>query len=465
MASRQQALRIVRNSPAMLRKAEIPGLDDERFGQYFHGPDGLFSSCALDRGIISAVERPIAGLADLLPVYATTNASPLYGTLTAHNKENIERPDGPCDPSPSGNWSACTLSSSFGRFSSDTEVYEIDRMILDATRGDTRDFRLLVDSLLGASALSPSGINESDMLNMIVQATMVSSAINLEDDFINNVFMGDPANNTAGGGYKEFRGLDLQINTGILDAETGDPCPALDSIVGNWDYTDVCGVAGADATLDIGATVVDITGYNLYRTLQAIEYQLHMRSRHQRSGNVEHVIAVRPQLWQWMSSCLPCQWETEHCTVAGGGSETIFVDGARQFNEQLRLQSEMKLRINGRWYPVVEDEGIRELNNTTTPGELAAGQYASHLYFIPLSIRNGTTPVTFVEHLDYSKITREFQGNAPLDFINWTDDGRFAWVGEQTKFCWQLTGKVEPRLILRTPQLAAKLLNIRYTDF
>jgi hypothetical protein len=44
-----------------------------------------------------------------------------------------------------------------------------------------------------------------------------------------------------------------------------------------------------------------------------------------------------------------------------------------------------------------------------------------------------------------------------------TDGGRYIWhVPPPNNFCVQLRAWIEPRLILRTPHLAARLQNVRY---
>ena len=63
------------------------------------------------------------------------------------------------------------------------------------------------------------------------------------------------------------------------------------------------------------------------------------------------------------------------------------------------MRREMQLTVNGRTYDVVTDTGIFEHNNINN-GNLAAGEYASSIYFIPLQIV-GNIPATFMEYVDY----------------------------------------------------------------
>jgi hypothetical protein len=108
---------------------------------------------------------------------------------------------------------------------------------------------------------------------------------------------------------------------------------------------------------------------------------------------------------------------------------------------------------------VIIDDGIFEFN-VTNNGNCLAGQYASSVYFVPLSI-DGGFPVTYFEYVDYRQTSKE------TAFLNgketfWTDDGRFMWAYEGINFCYKLKLKIEPRIVLRTPQLAGRIDHVKY---
>src|SRR3990167_8485018 len=50
------------------------------------------------------------------------------------------------------------------------------------------------------------------------------------------VYTGNPTNSSAGGGYKEFPGLDLLISTTKVDALTNQACPSLRSTIMDFGY-------------------------------------------------------------------------------------------------------------------------------------------------------------------------------------------------------------------------------------
>ena len=101
-------------------------------------------------------------------------------------------------------------------------------------------------------------------------------------------------------------------------------------------------------------------------------------------------------------------------------------------------------------------------NNNIVGGYLLPGEYASSIYFVPLTI-TGSFPVTYMEYLDYRMAQPDMAllpGHVP-EF--WSDDGVFMWAYEGIKYCFKLTARTEQRVVLRTPQLAGKLQHVKYT--
>ena len=73
-------------------------------------------------------------------------------------------------------------------------------------------------------------------------------------------------------------------------------------------------------------------------------------------------------------------------------------------------------------------------------------------------------PVTYLEYLDYRAAQPDISLlPAGMPEFWWTDNGLWSWAYEGNKWCFKLNLKTEPRIVLRTPQLAGKIQNIRYT--
>jgi len=119
------------------------------------------------------------------------------------------------------------------------------------------------------------------------------------------------------------------------------------------------------------------------------------------------------------------------------------------------MRNGMYIDINGNRYTVITDTGILE---STVAG---SGEYTSSLYFLPLTI-NQSFPVTYREYLDYRAAGPDLallRGTQSF----WTDTGIYGWsITDEKGWCYQLHLRTEQRIILRTPQLAGKIQNIKY---
>ena len=69
---------------------------------------------------------------------------------------------------------------------------------------------------------------------------------------------------------------------------------------------------------------------------------------------------------------------------------------------------------------------------------------------------------TFIQHKDYRQAQREIVAAHSTD-VMWSDAGRFLWTVERIKWCYTLSAKIEPRIVLKVPQLAGRLNHVKYT--
>jgi len=404
------------------------------------GGGGIFSTPGLEPDVISAYVSPQPGLMSLLEWYPSVFDQPRFGTITGFTGETGANPTNPCDNPPHAYMKGCNLTAQFGRLSRATNTIEFDKVMRELHAGITTEL-MLRGRLLGLGNISPAGLSEPDVLNIYTMAEMVTVGALLERLLTNHLWQGNPANNTAGGGYMEFPGLTRQVATGQLDADTGTACPALDSDVKDFNYQDVCG------------TTPDIVNY-----LSTLEFYLRYNAQNMGLMPVRWAIAMRPDLWQVLSECYPCAYNTNRCSNAVvGGSVTI--DGREMTLERDRMRQSMTIDINGYTYPVVTDIGIPEQTNIED-GNVPAGCYASSIFMIPLSIV-GNFPVTYMEHVNYQAGARDvslLQGKE----VFWTDRGRYSWALDSQLWCYELVAKIEPRVVLRTPQLAGRIDHVGY---
>lgn len=404
-------------------------------------PHGIFSTPGLENEVINMHVAPM-GLGKDIPVFGSRITDPRYGLLTGYTTEVGSRPVMPCDDAPKGYVKSGTLTAQFGRIAHQTQTIEIDALFEQA-RGANTNLQLM-GSVLGMGSISPN-ISQADMLNLVVKSEMVGVAVQFERDLSKILWAGTPANNTAGGGHKEFPGLDSQIATGQVDAETGIAIPAADSYIENFAYNRIDG-----------------TTRDIVEDLSMMEYYLFNLANRTGMAPTTWKIAMRPELWFELSSIYPCRYLTNRCTNSSGTAVvTINDDTAVRARDAMRQG--MYLDINGRRYEVVEDDGIYEANSTNSTS-VPKGSYASSIYFIPTKVR-GNFPVLYWEHKDYRGLAGEIapMGAGAKNVQFWTDGGRFMWAMTQNRFCFDLQAKIEPRIVLRTPNLAGKIQNVMYS--
>lgn len=400
-----------------------------------HDGGGIFSTPGLDRDVITAHIRS-QGILSKLPLLPSVDADPRFASITGFTDEVGARVTNACDDAPTGYMKGCNLTALFGLERQDTNTIEMDTVMLRWNRGDMTDL-VLRGRLLGLSNVEPSGLNEQDVLNIITMAEMVSAGVRAERSLVRQAWQGNVA-------LAEFPGLDLQIATGQVDADTNTACPALDSDVKDFAYDDVCG-----------------TGRDIVEYLAMLAWYLEFNARRMGHDPVQFAIVMRPELWFELSACWPCRYLTNRCNNAAGTAVGVIND---ENNVSLRdsMRTGMYIDINGKRYPVITDDGIFE-HDSTNNANLIAGQFASSVYMVPLTIQGGF-PVTYRQYLDYR---HSFVGqNVALlrgreDF--WTDDGVYSWAIENQKWCYKLSLKTEQRVVLRTPQLAGKIQYVSYT--
>lgn len=402
-------------------------------------PGGMFTVAGADNVVISTHIAP-QGLGAHLPVYPSNLDDPRFQVFTGFSDDIGSEPQLPCDDAPTGEMTGGTLTASFGSITRQTNTMEITSL-LHQQRGANTNLRLMGE-MLGDSRMSMD-LGPDGILDLVVKAEMASVGVRLERKLARMVWQGDPSVNTPG--YKEFPGLDLQIATGHIDAETSTAIPGVDSYIMDFNYNEV------------GGSGLDIVEY-----ISMLEYYMSDLAKRTGMDPVQWALVLPPGLWFELSAVWACRYLTDRCSNSSGSAVVaINDDTAVRMRDELR--NGMYLIVNGKRISVIVDDGIYEHNNVNN-ANIPAGSYASSIYLIPLRVR-GNFPVTYWEYVNYRGIERQIaplgagQRNVPF----WTDDGRFLWVYRDNGYCFDLQAKVEPRIILRTPHLAAKLQNIRYS--
>jgi hypothetical protein len=426
-----------------------------RSSGYAHGIGGLMSAPGMSREVINAMILPFAGLASRLPSRASNETHPLYGIITGQTAGSGSNPTGVCDDPPSaGLLKLCSQSYVFGRVSLQTPVIDIDRVGQRTNRGEFADYQLV------GNPFSPPGVadaapGQSTAMQQALQNETAKVMFELAVDWLRRygglLYSGNPANNTSGGGYKEFRGLDGLINTGYRDAETNQACAAADSLIANF----------ASANVSNQNT-------NIITLMTSVFRRLKLNARGMGLMPVKWVIVMRETLFYELTQIWPCAYATYRCAGTGAGFSSTQINNIDNA-DMIRLRQDMRGNMENRTgqYLLIDDERVEVVfDDFVTETALANGAFNSDIYFVPLTVI-GNRPVTYMEFFDYDAPGASIDAARALGYTTdyWTEDGgRYLWHKKPpTNFCIQALVKSEPRLILRTPQLAARIRNIGYT--
>jgi len=410
-------------------------------------PGGLFGIAGLDNQVISARITPM-GIASQMTVVGSVYTQPEFPYITGIREvAGQSEPSAKCATCKSGETKTCIQTAQFGYVCRESQELEIGRTIERINSGEI-DLELVNDILGGRGDPFVPGdsLSVERALDIETAWSMVEVGAMFQNALVPMVWQGNPANN-VGTGYMEFPGLDILIGTNKIDAHTGAECTALDSDVKEFNYQPL------DTVNADGAFV-------LVRYLMAMALYLKHNASRQNLMPVRWTIAMRPELWAELLDIWPVAYfSTREMTLPAGN--TNFIDASRVLEMRTAMQNGMYIDIAGERYDVVTDDGIFEhtnVNNANVP----AGFYASSIYFVPMTYL-GNRPGTFIEYKDYRGTRNEIaKMNGKEDF--WvTDNGRFMWVLEKNKWCYTLSGRLEPRIQLRVPQLAGRIDHILYS--
>ncbi len=440
-------------------------------GPYGHGSGGLFSQAGADPSVFSAIIAPPPGLISEIPVYNGLDDSPggqfgavdqeYFSSITGVTQGALEtfanQPTTQCaDGARAGIMKICTLVSGFGRyrFSPNAPVN-----IFDAGRrrdiADPLTLRLMNQSQMqsfGVPSMARSA--ENALLNELARR-MYEMGLSTSRFMARRVFAGSPANNN--GEARDITGLDIWINeNNKRDAYTTNLCTALNSDVKNFGHSLVTG-----NTRDIQEYAEMMVAY------------LDFNTRHQGMGeNWDGWIVMRPEAWEVISTVVNVRQYQEVIAQAnavnqhrlsGGARDAanVMIDARAALDQRNGMRSGLYWPLRGRNIPVVLDLGITE-QNVTNQAALAAGQYASTIYFVPRSVLGGI-PVTYWKYYDHQNGNSESLARIAGNSGTFTsDNGMFRWYVNFKNGCLDLTVDFSPRLICRATQLAGRIDNVAY---
>jgi hypothetical protein len=415
--------------------------------QNLYGEGGLFAEPGIKDPVISAISLPQQSIARRIPSLSTMYLNEVLGFITEAAVGSGSEPDGVCDDPPvAGNFKTCLQTLPLGRVSRQSQVFDISSSGLLLNRGITNPLGVVGGTTVQPFAPAPLAGNTASIARSAYQLALESLAIALLRKLGPLIYTGNPTNNTANGGYKEFKGLAQLINTGYVDSVTSTACAALDS--------DVRDFASANISTDPnGATLVQ-TLTNMYRNAKK-------RAEDTGLAPARWFFAMRWSAFMEITEVWPCVYASYRCAPATGSTQFISATDQMQMRDQMRNGT--YLLIDGERVPVQIDDFITE----TQPDAVGApNDYLSDIWLIPETFA-GNRAATYMEFVDFggpNGLMAAAQAFGVQSFYRATDGGRWAIHNKPpNNWCVQLLALTMPRLVLLTPHLAGRLQNVRYS--
>ncbi len=415
---------------------------------WLHGPGGIFGSSAIENQVISGRITP-RGISGMLKALPSVDTNPLFPYVTGVEEAGDDEPSTECATCPSGVTESCWQTAPFGFVCRETQTLTPNRAIERINSGEV-DLELVNDILGGSTDAfrAVRNYNKRTVMQIATAWAMIEVAILMQNKLIPMIWQGNPANN-VGTGYKEFPGLDILVSQNKVDAETGTACEALYSDVKDFNYQNI--------------NTSDAQGnFNIVRQLRYMEAYLFHNADRMGMMPVKWCYAMRPELWYELTEIWPVAYWSTRNIVLGGGRQ-LNIDAERVQTAIDGMRDGLYIYINGRKHDVVLDDGIFE-SDSANDANVPAGSFASSIYQIPITYM-GRRDATFLQYKDYTKTTTELRTARMLNDEIWhsSDGGRFLWTRERVKWCYTLSGKIEPRIVLKTPMLAGRLDHVLYT--
>jgi hypothetical protein len=425
---------------------------------------GIFADCALEASVLNLLIQPIYSMANLIPVVPDNNDKIKYGFLSSISNATGDYPSAPCDPSPTvGDINAAYAEFYPGRVSYKTKTMELDQLIRRAHAGVREDL-YLVGSVRGVSA-APTMQQLSDpqfISRAAVRRQMQLVMRQMQMDLIHQFWSGNPTDNavnTAGGGRKEFWGLNNLIanDYGSKSFITGTNKTLLNSVVLDFQEGSQTGVIGG--------------GDSIFAYLQEAEDVTYQRAAMMGLLPTEWNWVMHPITWSELVKWLPCEMLTDSCgypaqansLVGAGISLNVAADngmGIQALRQQ--LMNSMSLTLNGRTHRVILDSGVPVVqgdDGEVTPTLIA--EYAASIYLVPVNVAGES--VLEWRHRDYrsfEEVLSAIPSSADVGLRGWTDGGRFHSIVERRMRCFEIDTKAEFGLVFRAPHLAARIDNV-----
>jgi hypothetical protein len=410
--------------------------------QYMHGPQvegygGLLNTPGVDSRVISTIPMPI-GISDLIPAIADRIAFPLFEMLTQLTDVSGSEATTLADRSKIvGKLKTFRHTATYGRIIRSTETISPDKLGRLATFAEPMDLQLV-----NATANSSPWVPEAAR-NLTISNEMATEWWKLGMAFRRQLeiwaFQGAGTNSGTNAGYIEPYGLQTLVNTGKTDALSGQAVLAADPKVITW-----------NALFDANVTVEN-KSMDLVSLMARLMYYMMARADDTDMNPIGFVLAMRRDLFIQLIDFWPYTYLT--AGPSGSTSKTIVTDSGDATSFRDAMRQGQFLRINGIDVPVIFAEGIPE----TATG---AG-VKSDIYWLTLTARG--MRMLYWNYFDYSnQQVQSLMARFPRGELMATDAGKFLWTFDRTNYVAYFQAMLEPRLVLRSAFLCARITGINY---
>lgn len=416
------------------------------------GPGGLFNSYGIDPRVMTTYIPP-KGLESFLEqaghVQSSIFDSPGFEIITGQTASTGEEATNSCgDDAPvAGNLKVCNQYYVFGQMIMNSKSVDVKQLGKYSNRSQPMDLKLQNNPFASQDPVKAVPLSTQEMFMSAVAKAAVEMMNSFSTRYAPLIFTGNPANTAGNTGYKEFKGLDLLINTGYADVETGLACPAADSLVLDANYAVVQDNAGTYVR-----NIID-----MYRSRQKLASDIAM-------GSVEWAFVMRYQAFLSLTDVWPCAYYTFRCYTAapGGSNATGFVDT----RDQVALRDDMRRGS----YLLIDGQPVRVIiDNTIEEKDYKNGYFDSNIYLVPLR-ESSTGQLLYMDYFNYANqygVAGGFSGFNGIfgngQRFSISGDGRYFFTQlPNSGTCQQIQVATSKRVILMAPFLAARLDNVKY---
>lgn len=406
---------------------------------YAYNTGGLFGVCSTHPWLINAMVGPM-GYEGKLNWFGSETESENVQSLTYIGSSGYDQ-TGKCGDCGTPTIRRCAQTTCFGRICQSTEEMAFDELGLKANVN-------VPQLAIYGNLTDPAGnvlIRQGERVTNMFTLHVAAAAYNLRRRVGTMLWSGNPTANA--GGYAEFPGFDLWINTGKSDALTGLACNALDSVISNYGSA-VVGATGSPSIVNRVAGII-----------RSIRYRIMTSGFDPASAAID--IVMHPTLWDCVASAFACEYGLScQSTSASISMENNALEIARLRDEFLNNEY---IRVDGRNYPVTLDNGIT-VTNSPHGNET---KRCSTLYVITRELAgapNGGV-ITYGQYQDMMRtggdVIAWFQRMFGARHVQVTDGGRYA-VAPTTYggFCFDARVLVKPRVVMLMPQLSGRITNV-----